>query len=56
VARLLALALILATPEPKRYRRLKPPPSIVDPFKPVIDAIYWMKNDTECTKNSAAQL
>ena len=26
-------------PEPKPYRRLNPPPSILDPFKPCIDAI-----------------
>ena len=30
---------ILATPEPKPYVRLKPPPSILDPFKATIDAI-----------------
>src|SRR5437667_8694238 len=30
---------ILATPEPKPYLRLNPPPSILDPFKPIIDAI-----------------
>jgi len=30
---------ILATPEPKPYVRLNPPPSLVDPFKPTIDAI-----------------
>jgi transposase len=30
---------ILAMPEPKAYVRLNPPPSILDPFKPVIDAI-----------------
>src|SRR6516164_2249615 len=30
---------ILATPEPKPYVRLKPPPSILDPFKTTIDAI-----------------
>jgi transposase len=30
---------ILATPEPKPYVRLNPPPSILDPFKPIIDAI-----------------
>jgi transposase len=30
---------ILAMPEPKPYVRLNPPPSILEPFKPVIDAI-----------------
>jgi transposase len=30
---------ILATPEPKSYQRLNPPPSILDPFKPIIDSI-----------------
>ena len=30
---------ILAMPEPKAYQRLNPPPSILDPFKPCIDAI-----------------
>jgi len=30
---------ILAMPEPKSYQRLNPPPSILDPFKPCIDAI-----------------
>jgi transposase len=30
---------ILAMPEPKPYVRLNPPPSILDPFKPCIDAI-----------------
>jgi transposase len=30
---------ILANPEPKRYVRLNPPPSILEPFKPIIDAI-----------------
>src|SRR5262245_6459468 len=30
---------ILATPEPKPYVRLNPPPSILDPFKASIDAI-----------------
>ena len=30
---------IVATPEPKPYVRLNPPPSILDPFKPSIDAI-----------------
>jgi transposase len=30
---------ILATPEPKRYVRLKPPASILDPFKSIIDGI-----------------
>jgi hypothetical protein len=30
---------ILTNPEPKRYVRLNPPPSLLDPFKPVIDAI-----------------
>jgi transposase len=30
---------ILAMPEPKPYRRLNPPPSILDPFKACIDAI-----------------
>ena len=30
---------ILATPEPKRYQRLKSPPSILEPFKPIIDGI-----------------
>jgi transposase len=30
---------ILATPEPKRYQRLKPPPSILEPFLPTIDSI-----------------
>ena len=30
---------ILATPEPKPYLRLNPPPSILDPFKPIIDGI-----------------
>jgi transposase len=30
---------ILAMPEPKSYQRLNPPPSLLDPFKPCIDAI-----------------
>jgi transposase len=30
---------ILATPEPKPYVRLRPPPSILDPFKSIIDTI-----------------
>src|SRR5712692_2850006 len=30
---------ILATPEPKRYQRLKPPPSILEPFQATIDNI-----------------
>ena len=30
---------ILATPEPKPYVRLKLPPSILDPFKSIIDTI-----------------
>jgi transposase len=30
---------ILATPEPKRYVRLQPMPSILDPFKPIIDGM-----------------
>jgi transposase len=30
---------ILAMPEPKPYLRLNPPPSILDPFKPIIDGI-----------------
>jgi transposase len=30
---------ILAMPEPKSYQRLNPPPSILDPFKPCIDAV-----------------
>src|SRR5438876_7480031 len=30
---------IVATPEPKPYIRLNPPPSILDPFKPIIDAL-----------------
>jgi transposase len=30
---------ILATPEPKSYKRLKAPPSILDPFQPIIDSI-----------------
>src|SRR5262249_43759594 len=30
---------ILNTPEPKRYQRLKPPPSILEPFQVTIDGI-----------------
>jgi hypothetical protein len=30
---------ILVHPEPKPCIRLNPPPSILDPFKPIIDAI-----------------
>src|SRR5438132_4917319 len=30
---------ILAMPEPKRYVRLNPPPSILDPYKDLIDGI-----------------
>ena len=30
---------ILSTPEPKRYQRLKPPPSILEPFQATIDGI-----------------
>src|SRR5438132_10187346 len=30
---------ILCTPEPKRYQRLQPPPSILDPFRTTIDSI-----------------
>ena len=36
---------ILAMPEPKPYKRLNPPPSILDPFKPVIDAILTADED-----------
>jgi hypothetical protein len=41
---------IPATPEPKRYVRLKPPPSILDPFKPIIDAI--LKADEQAPRGS----
>jgi len=30
---------ILSTPEPKRYQRLKPPPSILEPLQAIIDSI-----------------
>jgi transposase len=30
---------ILECPEPKSYRRLNPVPSILDPFKPVLDRL-----------------
>jgi transposase len=30
---------ILANPEPKRYVRLNPPPSVLDPFQEILDAI-----------------
>lgn len=30
---------ILACPEPRAYKRLKPPPSVLDPFKPILDQI-----------------
>jgi DNA replication protein DnaC len=30
---------ILATPEPKSYKRLNAPPSILDPFKPIMPAV-----------------
>src|SRR5262245_19387328 len=35
---------ILAQPEPKPYQR-RPMPSVVDPFKPVIDAILCADED-----------
>jgi transposase len=33
------IAEILSMPEPKPYVRLNPPPSMLDPFKPIIDAL-----------------
>ena len=33
------IAEILSTPEPKPYLRLNPPASVLNPFKPVIDAV-----------------
>src|SRR2546426_5836251 len=30
---------ILANPEPKRYVRLNPPPSVLDPFQEIVDAV-----------------
>jgi hypothetical protein len=48
---------MLATPEPKQYVRLNPPPSILDPFKPIIDAI--LKADEEAPRkqrHTAAKL
>ena len=33
------IAEILCTPEPKAYLRLNPPPSVLDPFKELIDSI-----------------
>ena len=35
---------ILTTPEPKRYQRLNPPPSILEPFQATIDSILWPMN------------
>lgn len=39
---------ILATPEPKPYVRLNPPPSVLDPFKATVDAI--LKADEEAPR------
>jgi transposase len=32
---------ILGAAEPKRYIRLNRPPSILELFKPIIDALWW---------------
>jgi hypothetical protein len=47
---------ILATPEPKRYQRLKQPPSILDPFHAIINNILQADGrgrDRDCSRPPA---
>jgi transposase len=51
------IAEILAMPEPRPYLRLKPPPSVLDPFKPVIET--FLKDDEKAPRkqrHTAAKL
>ena len=36
---------IIACPEPKAYRRLKPLPSVLDPFKSILDKLILPTDD-----------